>query len=636
MGANYSDIILWAVFLFLGYFGFGEFLVRSLKRPEFMDLGWASKVALGMCITIFLGSALMVFKLATAVGLVSIAAMGFCLAVFYIGQEFLKPLPDSKSKRGSKLGLEKKSDFGWLYLSIPAAFALLTFGTSIYWPFQYDPNDDWVAYLTFPERILQTGTLIEPFSQRRIFSLCGQSILLAQIMVVAAPESAHLLDRGFGTLILFGVIMEATRNTAKTWQWVRALLLLTAVTISVPRINTSSSVLGVCMMFCFFQFSIRAVQLLPNWILWIIPSLVLAGASSLRFTYALTCSGVLVGFLAWRIVSSSFKSWFQNLCHLLFSGLLTFGFLLPLMFVSWESSGTPIYPPFVGNGVPDFFYSSTNMGFLQDAKVALQLMLIPEMSLFLITFPVLYFTKSDRAHFCLVIAIVVVILVFIAGVKSSGNAATWTMDFYRFGFPLYAVAFFWILTSVLENPKSRSYLHPQVMAFCSLFLISLTQIQPAMKEAHEKISVIQLQSNGFQFSASKLKPLYDELQNRTREGDPIFAVVDAPYLLNYKRNPIANVDNIGAASPPPHIPFHQGPKAVRDYLKKAGYKYLLAVDFNKAVFLYNKNVMSNHPRVEFRDFSKKYVLDFLNNVDHIASDNLIDSNINARLAELDD
>jgi hypothetical protein len=44
----YANVILWAVFLFLGYFGLGEFLVRSLKRPEFMDLGRASKVALGL------------------------------------------------------------------------------------------------------------------------------------------------------------------------------------------------------------------------------------------------------------------------------------------------------------------------------------------------------------------------------------------------------------------------------------------------------------------------------------------------------------------------------------------------------------------------------------------------------------
>ena len=48
MQPGYTEVLIWAVFLFLGYFGFGEFFVRSLKRPEFMDLGWASKVALGL------------------------------------------------------------------------------------------------------------------------------------------------------------------------------------------------------------------------------------------------------------------------------------------------------------------------------------------------------------------------------------------------------------------------------------------------------------------------------------------------------------------------------------------------------------------------------------------------------------
>ena len=42
MSASYSDIILWAVFLFVGYIGCREAVVRLLNLAEFNDFGWAA------------------------------------------------------------------------------------------------------------------------------------------------------------------------------------------------------------------------------------------------------------------------------------------------------------------------------------------------------------------------------------------------------------------------------------------------------------------------------------------------------------------------------------------------------------------------------------------------------------------
>ena len=86
MSPNYSDIFLWAIFLFLSYIGYGAAVVRLLNRAEFNDFGWAAKAAVGMCVSIVLGSALMVFKAATPVGLTSVAVMGFGLTscFFYL------------------------------------------------------------------------------------------------------------------------------------------------------------------------------------------------------------------------------------------------------------------------------------------------------------------------------------------------------------------------------------------------------------------------------------------------------------------------------------------------------------------------------------------------------------------------
>jgi hypothetical protein len=632
MSASYSDIILWAVFLFLSYIGYGAALVRLLNLAEFNDFGWAAKAAVGMSASIVLGSALMVFKAATPVGLTSVAVVGFGLACYFFYLELNKTQISTSNKRKSRPPVAKKANHAWLFLVIPAAFALLTFATSIYWPFQYDPNDDWVAYLAFPEKILQTGTLLEPFSQRRITSLCGHSILLAQIMIVAEPESAHLLDRGLGAILLFGILVEATQKTAPSWQWLRALFILAAVTVSVPRINTSSTVIGVCLMFGTF-FSMRKILETKDlgWKIWVLPALILTGASSLRFTYALTCGGALAVYFFWKAITYPPREWLQQISPLFKTGIMTFLFLSPLMIVSWDSSGTPIYPLFKGNLVSEFQFFNTGKGFLSDAAVAVQLMLLPEILTILICFPLAFFDLKERRKLSISIILIAVALTFLIGINGSSAVVTWTMDFYRQAFPICFVAFLYLICLALSQEKAIGFFSAPSMAGIALIVISMAQFSSALAELRAKIAVLPTQEQGFRFNSSALKPFYDELQNQVPAGEKIFAVVDAPYLLNYKRNPISNVDNIAGASPPPVMPFHQGPQALKTYLTKLGYNYILAVDFEQAVFLYNRKVMDNHPREEYRAFARKYIVDFLKSIDSICKDPSMVRNSNARL-----
>ena len=39
---SYSDIILWAIFLFLSYIGYEASVVSLLNLAEFNDFGWAA------------------------------------------------------------------------------------------------------------------------------------------------------------------------------------------------------------------------------------------------------------------------------------------------------------------------------------------------------------------------------------------------------------------------------------------------------------------------------------------------------------------------------------------------------------------------------------------------------------------
>jgi hypothetical protein len=635
MGADYSDIILWSVFLFLSYIGYGAAIVRLLNLAEFNDFGWAAKAAVGMSATIVLGSVLMVFKAATPAGLTSVAVMGFGLACYFFYLELNKPPISTSNKSKGKSPVAKKVNYQWLFLVIPGAFALLTFATSVYWPFQYDPNDDWIAYLAFPEKILQTGTLIEPFSQRRITSLCGQSVLLAQIMIVAEPESAHLLDRGFGAILLFGILVEATQKTAPGWQWLRALFILAAVTVSVPRINTSSTVIGVCLMFgVLFSISKVLDTKDPSWKIWVLPALILAGASSLRSTYALTCGGALAIYFFWRTMTLKPKVWVQQIQPLFKIGIFTFLFLSPLMTVSWESSLTPIYPLFNGNLVPHLQFAHSGLSFFEDAKIALSYFLMPQMMAFLIILNLVFCIDLKKRLVSIAMVFTTIVIGFLVAFNTTGNAASWTMDFYRLVFPIFMTTCLWLIVKCIESSDTKRFLGCQFMACVGLLVFFWPQAEATSQELQVQMEVLKLQEHGFKFKSSNFQPHYQELQDMVPAGEKIFAVVDAPYLLNYSRNPIWNVDNIACASPRPGMPFNKGAPALEEYLRNLGIKYLLVVDFDEAVFLYNRQVMEDHPRPEFRTFSKKYIVDFLNNIDALAEKKIISKNTNTRLIKI--
>jgi len=634
--SNYHQILLWALLLFLGYFGYGEVLLRLLSPTGFKEFGWATKAALGMSFSIVLASLLMVFKVATAEVLSAIAIFGFCLSLWILYSYSSISRPPPAKKRKSKTAITIAVHYDWLWLIIPGGFALLALLTSVFWPFQFDPNDDWVAYLTFPQMILQTGTLLEPFSDRRILGLGGQSILLAQIMVVAPPECAHLLDRGFGAVLLFGLLVEATRQTQPGWQWLRALMILSAVTASVPRINTGSSQLGIAFMLAFFM-TVSKLQEKSHWT-WlqsVVPALVLAGASSLRPTFAMFAGGILILFILWRTISSPLKDCFSRLMPLIQTGVLTFTLLIPLMVVSWESSRTPMFLLSRGNLSHQIDSLVSGQGFWVDASIALSFMFSSEVLVFAMGFFLVVLLKAEARRLGISIGLVAIGLIFLISVKNTGTTNSWNMDLYRYTFPLYASAFYWIISKSIENKIDNKNFNSSVLSAFSILVFWSSQLAPAIREVRIQWDVLPRQSQGFKFQTSVLQPFYKDLQKRVPSGEKIFAIVDAPYLLDYGRNQISNVDCIGNASPAPEMPFLNGQNALKEYLKTLGFRYILAVDFNKAIFLYNRKVMENHPRSEFREFSKKYIVDFFNNIDSIAAQSTIAANENCRLIKLE-
>ena len=107
-----------------------------------------------------------------------------------------------------------------------------------------------------------------------------------------------------------------------------------------------------------------------------------------------------------------------------------------------------------------------------------------------------------------------------------------------------------------------------------------------------------------------------QLQGIVPKGEKILAAVDAPYLLDYTRNQIANADVVGGMSPNKGMPFFKGPEALKKYLLDQNIKFILAVDWDKGLVSYNrKNIKENKREWFVNEVQTPYALNFMDNVD---------------------
>ena len=344
--------------------------------------------------------------------------------------------------------------------------------------------------------------------------------------------------------------------------------------------------------------------------------------------------GILIFYILWRMFLAPPKNWIPRLMPLIRTGALTFALLIPLMIVSWESSRTPMFPFFKGYFVEKYIYFDSGEGFLTDARIALEFMASPEIGVMLVGLVLALFLPGEARKLAICVAFSALLMVFLSTARTSGTAKSWLMDLYRYSFPFAAYGLYWVLAKWVENDPGGKWFRNPALAGLALVVFWSSQLVPAAKEMQVQWQVLGKLSEGFQFQVAQLEPYYKQLQERVPRGERIFSVVDAPYLLDYKRNTIHNVDMIGFATVPPGMPFGKGSAALKDYLTGLGYKYALCVDFNNAVFLYSRQAMSNHQRPEYKEWAKNVSVDFMDNMDEIAKNATIATAGNARLIKL--
>ena len=635
MSPGYFPVLLWSLLILLSFWGYGEALRRWVNRKEFADLGWGLTCAWGMAVVLAIGGVLMALRVAKAANLTFVVLAGALLAAYHLAGQFATRAPkvsgekkgtSKKSKKDPNATAVSRRHFSPWGLShiVLYLLAALAFASSIAWPFHIDPNDDLVCYIMLPEKILATGTLIEPFSFQRAGTFGGQSLLQALVMIVGDETNGHVPDRGIAMLVLFGILSGLSRNFRGQHALAALFLLLAYWFVPVPRISTHGAMTGGCLLIAFLETlrRLNAVQEPSKHFCAIVPlGFLMAGACSIRPTFTIVIGAIFLGYAAKVILDLGNSQKRTELITIIKIGLFGFILLIPFMTVLYASNGTPIIPPFSG------YVSKAYQGMygypsaLQNIETLINFLRAPEIIglIIMLAIPIIVPGPSERRWILGCVSLACLLLLYRFGALAF-------LDLYRFVYPIIMpVAFYYLIMalqadSLVPIPKSKmgtARATPLAVAFSVLFLVFFNAKQGYAELAAQGLSSVQQVQKKSSFLDPRLRECYAEIQNAVPPGQAIMTMVDASYWLDYTRNPMVSINIVGGSSPPPGLPIGKGADALKAYLRGQGYRYFISVDFDNAVLLYTRRLwtVATRPEWFYGEVWRPRFLDVMNSID---------------------
>lgn len=595
---------LWGLVVLSGFIGWGTAVGRIAGRGH-QDLpDWGLSAGWGMAFVLAVGGLLSLAGLALPWVLMALVLSG---AALHGVTAFRRPAFTN--------GLSGLS----VALIVLAAVPLLTRYTAAVNFQAMSCGDDDIAYFTYVSRLLQTGTLIEPFSLRRLSGYGGQTFLQALVVATGAEENAYLLDRGIAFIISFGLVIGFFRQGGKLLAVHTMMALILTVILPLPLLNSSSHVTGLVLFLTLF----RTLHLFPlsdkataTRHLWLI-GIVVAGAASLKAHFMVAASVTV--FFFWLISffydRGGRSRYGASLGHL---GLSSLVFLAPWMALLQRSSGTILLPLLQGNHQPGF--AETYSGSLEFTALLGSLgdfFISPQVGLFCLPVVLHAFRRGSPAGLALYAGALIAAVITVATLTFDDLEAH-----HRYVAPFLNAAFISTVIFILSDLRLKTAGKPQAqfvartgdkILFVLVVLLLPVPVTRDINRLADKAGVTVL--------APEHRAAYASMQSAVPEGGRFLAAVEQPFALDYRRNVIFNIDVPGAVSPDPGMPFFKGPGPLKDYLQGQSIPYIAFRDFSMAGgCLYRREkweyyAAADHPMWRRQS---RYFLDFMDNVEALA------------------
>jgi hypothetical protein len=496
-------------------------------------------------------------------------------------------------------------------------------------------NDDHIAYFVYPKEILATGTLIEPFSLRRMSAYGGHSFLHALTLLgTGNPLQLQLLEYGISTAVLVALILGAADDETPRGLWLLPVLLL----LTLPDIhnNTASEVSGVVVFFCLYRTAtFEGLRRRPRAGA-VVLGLLAAAACTLRQSYIVSAVLFLLIFYlpaavaGLRAAGAQRREGLAPIAVAACAGIL---FLLPWALLSYRSNRTFLFPILPGNYHPEYgamrmqVAAADRIKFLWTNITYCQP--IYSIPFFLVAGMLIRWRETRGALPALLIASFVGFLSIVNGFPLSD---AWSISRYYYGFELASVlaviqaAFALPWTAAAGGARTRAgragRAIPAVLA--GVAIVAQVQESHGPLYAHYNYLMDTVSDAQTRRALVPNDASYRKLQATIPAGASLLVMVDEAFWFDFKRNHIKIIDIPGAVSPPPGMPLGDDESFVR-YVNAQGYRYVAFVRPSAAKNLYRRDQWAKINReagMEIWKLSAPFYLRMFDRVDGLMASRL--------------
>jgi hypothetical protein len=606
----------WGLAILGAFAGWGTLLARVCSPGERAPI--ALRAVWGASLLVAAGGALAAGSLLSRPFLWAYVAVGDAL----LGASFLERAPAANRRAGAVLrALRGNPGAAVIGAAVLAMVVVNYLGAASYlWS---NPYDDDVAYYPFAKQLLDRGTLIDPFSFRRMSTLGGQALFHALLMLRITPLHLNLLDRGMCFVLCAGLVVSM-RVEGRAAPWLARVLSVTFLAL-MPNIgiNSASYYSGLAFFLAFFVTLERLPRTLepsPRLAARRVLPLVLTGAAicTLRQNYQTAVALVLVISYVFAIQRAGVTRRVAYVEPLVGAALLG-AFLAPWLLLLYRSNATFLFPIMRGTlraGIP---MRSVVMTPSQLFRFGVRVWLAPEPTATIPLFALVGLLLRQASPRRTLTSQWLATLASMA-MLSVGFSLAHPRDIARYDFAFLAASALvtWHVAAaraVTAAGNFQRFAPAAVLLFGLLFPLFTQDTRTPVMEMMKGIDEM-LRRTAPPQAEPPVAAAYHHIQQATPAGARLLVMLDQPYFLDYARNEIWNLDMPGTSSPGPGIPCFRGPEAVARYLREQGVRYLAIVRSERSVYLYRRGVWFDHlyDAAEIWRVFAPYMVDVMDNV----------------------
>lgn len=616
----------WALLVVTSFVGWGSLLRLAVAPRGRVDLGL--RAVWGAGLLCFVGGLLMVPALMVRTTALVLVELGIVLAVVSLARE--RAAVRERLRFAARFARREPA---LAALGVVVFGLVMAHGLGAVADWHTNPYDDDIAYLSFLKKLSDTGTILEPFSFRRLSAYGGQTFFLELLSVRAAPSQAHTWDRCV-CVLLIGLLVFGHRRRARRVSPVFAGAAM-AMLVAMPTIaiNTASYFSGVLFFLGLFRTLAWAQEAaaedrgparLRSYQAALPIALVSVAACTLRQNY-LAVPVVVLGASYVARLRRMRGPWRERLAEPLVAGALSLLFLLPWFIVSWQSCRTFLYPVMPGTFHPPLALNASAWNFVREiafqSNVAVDGLPLEPLALFFVAAAL---SRDPGTRMPLASTCLGAVAGFVALVHGLTQSDAQNIGRYAFAF-LVAMVLAVVLTVGTAAPAKRlgdrSHQASAIVLF-ALFLEIVLSREKLWKEYGLKFHNVELLAYSMPRVIETDRPerrLYQRLQAAVPAGERIAVLLDEPYYLDFARNPIWNLDMPGYASLPPGMPSFKGSEALEAYWRGLGLRWVIWVLPEYSRYHYRRSHFLSLFLSEqeiWRAYAP-YLVDFLDNVGEI-------------------